>query len=67
VSRREWPAVRAVSAGYQPQHSHRRTSREAPAADGVIEFPLKNDGGGLDRTADLAITSAIERDQEEPA
>ena len=36
-------------------------------AAGVIDFPAKEDGGGLDRTADLGIMSGIERDPDEPA
>jgi hypothetical protein len=58
------PSARAIS---------RSTATEEPVekrltADGaeVIDFPLKNDGGGLDRTADLGIMSLFERDSEEP-
>jgi len=58
------PSARAIS---------RSTSTEEPVekrltADGaeVIDFPLKNDGGGLDRTADLGIMSGIPGHEEEP-
>jgi hypothetical protein len=41
---------------------------ERPTADGVevVDFPAKEDGGGLDRTADLGIMSGIRGEDGEP-
>ncbi len=62
--------VRARAPGTDAAHGHRRGQRGVvgkcvhEGAAGVIDFPVKNDGGGLDRTADLGIVSGIECDPE---